>query len=89
MDGRALIVRKVSENDIHLHRKKLNCGKKHVAIEIFCQNSIAFFPDKNECDLDPCLNNGTCRNTLGSYNCDCTEGWQDHDCQRGSLITLL
>ena len=45
--------------------------------------NIETFADKLECELSPCENNGTCINTLGSYTCNCTEGWQNEDCKDG------
>jgi len=31
--------------------------------------------DDNECDLDPCDENASCTNTLGSFTCECNEGF--------------
>jgi hypothetical protein len=50
------------------------------------------FSDDNECEApegSPCQNNGTCINTQGSYQCDCVEGWQNHDCQDGKCLSTL
>ena len=44
--------------------------------------------DVNECDWSPCQNNGTCRNSLGSYECGCLEGWQGHDCHIGKQVLM-
>lgn len=44
---------------------------------------FSFSVDREECDLFPCLNNGTCINTLGSYVCNCSKGWQNKDCKEG------
>lgn len=43
--------------------------------------------DVNECESLPCANNGTCINNLGSYTCDCTEGWKNPDCKTGKCNT--
>lgn len=41
--------------------------------------------DFDECTvLDPCKNNGTCVNNVGSYECQCTNGWQGQDCEHGT-----
>lgn len=40
--------------------------------------------DVNECENSPCQNSGTCINTEGSYGCNCTEGWQGHNCEIGN-----
>ena len=44
---------------------------------------IYIFTDVNECDMDPCANNGTCINNNGSYSCDCDDGWQGYTCTEG------
>lgn len=41
------------------------------------------FIDKDECLLTPCQNNGTCINSIGSYQCSCEAGWQNKDCEEG------
>ena len=33
------------------------------------------FPDTNECELELCDPNATCTDTLGSYTCECNEGF--------------
>lgn len=35
----------------------------------------------NECLLKPCLNGGTCRNQVGSFQCECGEGFSGKRCQ--------
>ncbi|XP_045158502.2 neurogenic locus Notch protein-like [Mercenaria mercenaria] len=44
--------------------------------------------DVNECEdaVNPCLNDGTCQNTKGDFQCTCKEGWTGKicDCKRGS-----
>uniref|UniRef100_A0A8C4HVR7 Sushi, nidogen and EGF-like domain-containing protein 1 n=1 Tax=Dicentrarchus labrax TaxID=13489 RepID=A0A8C4HVR7_DICLA len=35
----------------------------------------------NECLSQPCLNGGTCRNQLGSYQCECGDGFSGKRCQ--------
>ena len=47
------------------------------------------FSDINECEVYfPCMNNGTCSNRNGTYECTCMEGWQGHDCEKGTYIWL-
>nr|XP_020465574.1 sushi, nidogen and EGF-like domain-containing protein 1 isoform X2 [Monopterus albus] len=35
----------------------------------------------NECLSQPCLNGGTCRNQVGSYHCQCNDGFSGSRCQ--------
>ena len=55
---------------------------------IYVNKLLLSVVDINECDYYPCENNGTCDNNAGSYVCNCTDGWQGHDCERGNVITL-
>lgn len=50
---------------------------------------VCVFSDDDECKSLPCQNNGTCINTMGSYVCNCTEGWQDKDCGDGNFLLQL
>lgn len=48
------------------------------------------FVDVDECTrFQPCFNNATCLNTNGSYSCNCTEGWEGHDCEKGKKVKLI
>ncbi|XP_068447252.1 sushi, nidogen and EGF-like domain-containing protein 1 isoform X3 [Clinocottus analis] len=37
----------------------------------------------NKCLSQPCLNGGTCRNQVGSYQCECVDGFTGNRCQSG------
>ncbi|XP_056270868.1 sushi, nidogen and EGF-like domain-containing protein 1 isoform X4 [Pseudoliparis swirei] len=37
----------------------------------------------NECLSQPCLNGGKCRNQVGSYQCECVDGYSGNRCQKG------
>ena len=38
---------------------------------------------------DVCLNGGTCRNLVGSYRCDCPDGWFGDKCELGNLFIFV
>lgn len=64
-----------------------NCYDKNGNTFIVDLTVFIFYIDINECkENHPCQNNGTCINNNGSYICQCTEGWQGHDCQIGKSI---
>lgn len=50
-----------------------------------CINGVFDILDVNECTTDPCINNGTCINTYGSYYCRCPPGWEGVNCMAGKL----
>lgn len=35
----------------------------------------------NECDSNPCLNNGQCTDHIGGFSCKCTRGYTGKRCQ--------
>lgn len=37
--------------------------------------------DVDECVSKPCMNNGICHNTQGSYMCECPPGFSGMDCE--------
>ena len=47
-------------------------------------------PEKNSfCKSRPCQNGGTCRETFGTYICECLSGWGSKDCSQGKLHTHI
>ena len=47
------------------------------------------FPDINECDPNPCLNGGTCVDSIGSYTCQCVSGFGGDDCDIGECWNII
>ena len=47
-----------------------------------------FYSDIDECQSNPCLNGGTCRNLENHYMCDCQTGYEGLNCQTGKEIKL-
>lgn len=46
-----------------------------------------FMTDKNECLNYPCLHGGSCRDTIGSFRCTCTQGWTGEICKDGKIFS--
>lgn len=43
----------------------------------------------NECDSNPCLNNGECTDHIGGFSCKCTRGYTGKRCHiKVSLFTV-
>ena len=53
------------------------------AIFFLKSNMINRLSDINECEANPCQNDGTCRNTVGSFICTCAAGYNGYTCQNG------
>lgn len=54
---------------------------------ILCHSYISH-SDVDECLSSPCLHNGVCNNTQGSFVCHCS-GWTGDICQTGKHTVLL
>ena len=50
---------------------------------------IHLLSDINECDANPCDNNGACYNTMGSFTCTCAAGYDGETCQNGKELKLF
>ena len=60
---------------------------------VYCIN-FGFFADVNECESNPCLNNGTCLDRVNGFNCSCPLGFSGDRCEEGKesylyLINLM
>ena len=53
---------------------------------IFCCIQLCFL-DIDECEENPCQNEGTCENEEGSYTCNCGEGFKGDNCDEGIDIS--
>ncbi|KAI6653592.1 Neurogenic locus notch-like protein 1 [Oopsacas minuta] len=41
--------------------------------------------DINDCEPEPCMNNGTCVDQVNDYNCTCVNGWVGKNCSECGL----
>lgn len=62
------------------------------AKEIFKTNSATLqfwnkYVDGDQCEPQPCANNGTCVDLVGGYQCDCPEEWDGSRCQYALVAT--
>ena len=42
--------------------------------------------DIDDCQSDPCQNNGTCRDLVNDYRCDCVAGFNGTNCENSTYI---
>ena len=45
--------------------------------------------DINDCDPNPCENEGTCDDLVNGYHCQCVVGYTGATCQTSTLITVV
>ena len=45
--------------------------------------------DINECDSNPCVNNGTCNDRINGFNCSCPPGFNGSRCEKGNHNCML
>ena len=54
--------------------------------------NLIYPSDINECaandGVGDCVNGGTCRNTDGSFTCECAPGWGGQLCADGKITIL-
>jgi hypothetical protein len=46
---------------------------------------LFFDEDVDECMSNPCTNNGTCVDGIGSYQCNCSQGYHVYTCDGRAL----
>ena len=50
---------------------------------------MLFIAEINECESNPCLNNGECNDFLDGFNCTCATGYEGVNCNIGMIYFLL
>lgn len=53
---------------------------KHIASYSDKYRGRSFTIDINECESQPCQNNGTCTDMINDYHCNCTDGFDGKTC---------
>lgn len=62
--------------------KKKSCPFDAACVDKRCD--IPFLNNDKPCEHKPCLNNGTCQETNGGYQCKCAPGFSGVICQEGA-----
>ena len=48
----------------------------------------SYIVDFDECLSSPCLNSGTCTDSINSYTCSCVGGYEGDHCQTGRFVVI-
>ena len=48
-----------------------------------------FFLDVDDCEPNPCQNDGTCTDGINSYSCNCAHGYAGDNCELGIDLFCL
>lgn len=70
---------------VHKNRFFFFAGVHAPFFVIVTQDSVPPATDINECLALPCHNGGTCRNLVGSFQCECAEGFSGKRCKTGRV----
>ena len=52
------------------------------------RNFNSHFKDIDECESNPCLNDGTCIDGVNGYTCTCASGYEGKDCEAGECSRI-
>ena len=53
----------------------------------FINKELVFFLDIDDCQLQPCQNNGTCYDLVNDYRCECLVGFNGTNCENSMKIS--
>ena len=49
---------------------------------------VIFVTEINECDSEPCVNDGTCIDNIDGFECLCPPGYSGNQCANGKFRAL-
>ena len=55
-------------------------GKSHLRASTSVRSGELCETDIDNCEEEPCDNNGTCIDQVNSFNCECQAGYTGHNC---------
>jgi hypothetical protein len=74
------------DNKVSVCKNNGTCVDLDVGLEYRCECPIGYTGEYceteiNECESNPCLNNGQCLDRIGSYQCVCQIGYNGTNCE--------
>ena len=54
--------------------------ESYTSFNYFTNSEIIYFLDIDDCDPNPCQNNGTCHDGVNNYTCECMPGFTGDNC---------
>lgn len=83
-----LVCRKTGRTPGSFESPENACQDQHSALAsltrgVGCERWFpsASFADGDQCEGQPCLNQGRCKDGLGDYTCTCAEGFEGKNCE--------
>uniref|UniRef100_A0A7M4FGJ6 coagulation factor Xa n=1 Tax=Crocodylus porosus TaxID=8502 RepID=A0A7M4FGJ6_CROPO len=74
----------IKKGDIERECKEEVCNKEEAREAFENQEKtflFCFFKDGNQCDVNPCQYGGNCKDGIGTYTCNCLDGYQGKNCE--------
>ena len=56
---------------------------------LICDFIHCSITDIDECASQPCMNNATCAEYIGFYNCSCLPGYNETNCETGTVKHVI
>uniref|UniRef100_A0A8C9SXT2 Delta-like protein n=1 Tax=Scleropages formosus TaxID=113540 RepID=A0A8C9SXT2_SCLFO len=62
---------------VHCETSELSCALKRSNVLLL---PFPLLSDINDCSVNPCQNEGSCRDLVNDFYCECTNGWKGKTC---------